>query len=195
MKHVSVYFNPPATDQSVRDNRIACVMLHPEIYHAYIGLHYCAYNMVKTTEEVLRHSRHQEIIVRGHMLGLKMPDAEKVGATMKALRTLLESFNPDEAEFAGRRVKLPASTARGLFEVANLSDKLLHEIFNEIQKTEYMKLFGILRDMGDTYDGPTSLQEVVNTWQAFCDVAVKQISYASSTKGQKLQANWLARLV
>ncbi|MDB5491291.1 MAG: hypothetical protein JWO78_1140 [Micavibrio sp.] len=193
MNGVKGFFNPPATDQTVSEAKIRSVMVNPEVYRAYLFLYSCAFDMVKQMEAVLKDSHHQEILMRGPALGYVMPDEKKIAATTLALRTGLESFDTDDANFVGNRVCLPIETARGLYNVAMLSDRLADEVFLSIRKSEYMLWIRALKATGEVYEGATSLQEVVDVVVAFYNLAVKQVVHPSSRTGQKLQANWAAR--
>lgn len=190
MAQVKGFFNPPATDNTASDAKIRSVMVHAEVYRGYMWLYSCAFHMVQQTEKVLDDARHQEILVRGPMLGYVMPDAEIIRKTTAELRRALEGFDPNEAGMVNGRVSLPIKTARGLYNMACLSDRLIDEVFMSIRKSEYMLWIRALKATGEIYDGPTSLQEVVDVFVAFNDLSVKQVIHPTSRKGQKLQSNW-----
>lgn len=190
MRGYKGFFNPPATDQTASSGQIRSVMVNPEVYRGYMWVYSCTYQMVRQMEAVFEDAHHQEIMRRGPALGYVMPDQERIEAATRALRDCLESFDPDEAGFVGNRVCLPITTARGLYNVAVLADRLADEVFRSIRTSEYMLWFRALKATGEIYEGATSLQEVVDVIVAFYDLAVKQVVHPSSRTGQKLQANW-----
>lgn len=187
---IRTFFNPPATDKAETANKISLVLVPMEVYRAYLWLYSCSFNMVKQMEKVLDDGHHQEILKRGPGLGYVMPDEAKIRATTKALREALESFDGSDAEFVKGRVRLPIATARGFYQAAMLSDRLIDEVFTSIRKSEYMLWLRALKVTGEEYKGPTSLQETVDVWVAFNDLNLRQIVYPTSRRGQKLQPGW-----
>lgn len=195
MKKCSTYFNPPSTDSDSNSNRIKSVLLHFKVYRAYMWLYATAYLMAKKTDAVLNDPTHQNLLRDAEAQGYKMPDTKAVRASITRLRQSLEDLDPDCGEMSRRDiVRLPAETARGLYEVAMDADQAMVQLFDGIRQSDYMLYFRDMKAANREYNGPQSLQETCDAWAALWAISVLQEEYKPKT-GEKLQTNWVAQLV
>jgi hypothetical protein len=194
-KSLTVFFNPPLTDTRQVDSRIKAVMLDIKIYRAYMWLYSCSCEMVRKMDRVLLDKKHQALLEQAWARGYRTPDTAAMRTSITIFRESLENLDPNNAEMVRHRVvRLPACTARDLFNMAVESDKIIDDVFRSIRQSDYMKIFRDMKASGMEYQGSTSLQEVANIWSALWAISVIQENYPSS-KGEKLQPNWIGCLI
>lgn len=151
-------------------------MVRPRLCHAYLSMNLVAETMLCKMEAVLSDPHHQDIIRRGPALGYRMPDTNGITNRTAALKAVITHYRDYDFHYKpGSQIALPARTVHGLFFTAIHSALLVDDVFKNIRHSEYMLWLRALKVTGEPYQGPTSLQEVCNTWQS-------------------LPQNWLERL-
>lgn len=181
---------PPVQEHWIAAVRFGALNVHPKIYQSYCDLYAKAALMVQRMENVLDNPEHHQVMVMGPLLGFKMPDEDAVRARTYELKACLLSYGPDEiiGMTVGGNVRIPASTVQGFHMTALLTARLVDDVIDRIRPSGYLPFFGYLKDMHMPYQGPTSLQEVIDSWGALINSALSQKAYAPA---ERLPANWV----
>lgn len=174
--------------------RIRSLRVHPEVFEAYVEVYRAARIMTQKMDEVLDHHEHRELINNGLSSGYKVPDVEAVRARNAVIKMYLDGIDPYNGALKHRGViEFPARTARQLHLVAHHSTFMICDVINNINQSDYMKLFRNLKEKGGAYTGPTSLQEVFNVWGALINSNTRETRHVDQSR--RLPSNWIRLVV
>jgi len=175
---------------------ISRIIIHRDLFLAYVELAQAAKVMTERMDEVLDHPKHIELINGGFRAGYKMPNVDMIQGRNWLIKFYLDGLDPlAGAERVGKdQVMIPAKTARALHLVAEYSASMIDGVVGNIHRSQYMPWIRTLREAGDPYSGPTSLQEVFNLWSSLATATVTHAHHAPDLR-RRLPENWLKLVI
>jgi hypothetical protein len=167
---------------------VQAVNLPQQLYSSYLQVFIMTCAFATKLEEVMDDEQHAEIMDEARAKGYRLPDPEIYRSKLETLTNVIENMHPHDIKYNGADyVCMSGEMARDFFLTAILGCDLINDVYNDLLNTDYLKVYKDLKDKGEVYSGPTSLQEAVDT--VVCLIRANNMSY-NYRKNAGLPSGW-----
>ena len=167
---------------------VQAVKLPLTLYSSYLQVFIMTCAFASKLEEVMNDPKHKKVMEEARSKGYFLPDPDNYRNKLEVLKDVIQDVQPHDIKYVGDdTVSMSGELARGFFLTAILGCDLINDVYNDLLETDYLKCSKDLKDRGEPYAGPTSLQEAVDT--VVCLIRANNMSH-NYRKNAGLPKGW-----